>query len=632
MSTLPPSARYRSLAFGIHGVQLAPQDDGSTHVRVRQDLAPYPERLTDRLHHWASAAPERSFMAQRDASGQWRHVSYAQALGTARHLGQALLERGLSAERPLLILSDNDLEHAMLALACQYVGIAYAPISPAYSLLSKDFDKLRHVIDLLTPGLVFAANGAQYARAIDACVGAGVELLVTEAPPAGRDATLYAALAATAVTPQVDAAHAATNADTIVKFLFTSGSTKMPKAVINTQRMWCSNLQMMAQTWPFLTEEPPVLVDWLPWNHTFGGNHNVGLVLYNGGTMYIDDGRPTPQGMATTLRNLREIAPTVYFNVPKGWEDLAYALEADSDLAATFHSRLRMQFYAAAALPQPIWDRLHAVAEQTCGERIVMNCGLGMTETSPAALFVVQEQVRAGQIGVPLPGITVKLIANGDKTEVRYRGPNVTPGYWRDAAQSAAAFDADGFFCSGDAVKWFDPADVDLGFVFDGRVAEDFKLYTGTWVSVGPLRARVMQEGAPCLQDVVITGHDRKEVGILILPNHQACRRLAALHTSASDDEVLAALHTSASDDEVLAAPPVRAFFQAMLERLHAQGTGSANRVARALVLHAPPCIDKGEITDKGSINQRAVLTHRAALVEALYADTAPGILRPITS
>ncbi|HAT29598.1 MAG TPA: feruloyl-CoA synthase [Janthinobacterium sp.] len=610
-------ARYRSFTFGISGVVVEAQDGGATHVRVPQALEAYPDRLTDKLLHWAATAPERSYMARRGPDGEWRHISYAQALDYARRIGEGLLARGLSAERPLLILSDNDLEHAMLALGCQYAGIPFSAVSPAYSLLSKDFDKLRHVFKVLTPGLVFAANGEQFGAAIHACVPDEVELLVTEAPPQGRAATLYADLAATAPDAAVEAARAATGPDTVVKFLFTSGSTKMPKAVINTQRMVCSNLQMMRQTWPFLGEEPPVLVDWLPWNHTFGGNHNVGLVLYNGGTMYIDDGRPTPQGMATTLRNLREIAPTVYFNVPKGWEDLAYALEADAALCATFHSRLRLQFYAAAALPQAIWDKLHALAERTIGERIVMNCGLGMTETAPSAMFVVQEQVRAGQIGVPLPGMTVKLVPNGDKTEVRYRGPNVTPGYWRDPEQSAAAFDEEGFFCSGDAVKWVDPERHDLGFVFDGRVAEDFKLYTGTWVSVGPLRGRVVQEGAPYLQDVVVAGHDRGEVGILILPNRQHCRRLAALGEGATDDEVLQA-------------PAVRGFFQSMVQRLFEQGTGSASRVARALVLREPPSVDKGEITDKGSINQRAVLTHRAALVAALYDDLDAGVIKPI--
>ena len=617
--------RYRKVRFGIKGVLVSEEADGSTRVRTPEALQDYPLRLTDRLHHWAQQAPHRSYMARRGKDGQWRHISYAQALQFARHIGQGLLNRGLSAERPVLILSENDLEHAMLALACQYVGVPHAPISAAYSLLSTDFDKLKHVMQVLTPGLVFASSGAPYAGAVKATLPDDIEFVVTEASAPDRAApdlvaqdravTLFELLATTPVTPEVDLAHAATGPDTIVKFLFTSGSTKLPKAVINTQRMMCSNLQMMLQTWPFLADEPPVLVDWPPWNHTFGGNHNVGLVLFNGGTLYIDEGKPTPQGMATTLANLREIAPTIYFNVPKGWEDLAHALEADASLSRHFYSRLQMQFYAGAALPQPVWDRLHAAAEAACGERIVMTCGLGMTETAPSAMFVVQEQVRAGQIGIPLPGTEVKLLPNGDKREIRYRGPNVTPGYWRDPQQTGAAFDEEGFFCSGDAVKWFDPQNHDLGFVFDGRVAEDFKLYTGTWVSVGPLRARVAHEGAPYLQDSAITGHDRKEVGMLILPNLPLCRTLSALGPDAPAQEVLES-------------GPVRDFFQALVNRLYGQGTGSANRVARALVLLDPPSIDKGEITDKGSINQRAVLTWRAALVEALYADTDPAIIR----
>ncbi len=370
---------------------------------------------------------------------------------------------------------------------------------------------------------------------------------------------------------------------------------------------------MLLQVWPFLAEEPPVLLDWLPWNHTFGGNKDFNLVLFNGGTLYIDEGKPTPQLIGKTLHNLREVAPTIYFNVPKGWEDVAQALEADADLRQHFYSRLRLQFYAGASLAQPVWDKLHASAEAECGERIAMTTGLGMTETAPCALFVLHGQACAGELGVPCPGLQVKIVPCGDKMEIRYRGPNVTPGYWRADAETAAAFDTEGYFCSGDAVKWRDPANPDLGFVFDGRVAEDFKLYTGTWVSVGPLRARVVHEGAPYVQDAVVTGHDRAEVGLLIVPNLVTCRTLAGL----APDAPRAA---------VLAASPVRRFFTELLARLHAQGTGSANRVTRMLLLDEPPSIDRGEITDKGTINQRAMLSHRAPLVVALYEGTDPAI------
>jgi feruloyl-CoA synthase len=615
MITEKTAPRYRKVRFGIDQVQVAQNDNGNTYVSATEPLRDYPRRMTDRLRHWAQVAPERTFLAKRDDAGNWTHITYAQALASSRRIGQGLLNRGLSADRPVLILSGNDLEHALLALGCQYVGIPYSPVSPAYSLISQDYDKLKHVVSVLTPGLVFAAHGEKFAKPVRAAKLDDVELIVTRAAPSDRAATLFSALESTPVTPQVDAAQAATGPDTIVKFLFTSGSTRLPKAVINTQRMLCSNMQMILQCWPFLADEPPVLLDWLPWNHTFGSNHNFGLALYNGGTTYIDDGKPTPQLIGETLRNLREIAPTIYFNVPKGFEEIAHALEADEVLRKNFYSRLKMQFYAGAALGQPVWDKLHATAEATCGERIVMTSGLGMTETSPGALYVMQENVRAGQIGIPSPGLEIKLVPSGEKQELRYRGPNITPGYWRAPQATEEVFDEEGYFCSGDAVKWFDHSQPHLGFIFDGRVAEDFKLVTGTWVSVGPLRMNVVQEGAPYVQDAVITGHDRGEVGLLIFPHVELCRKLADLPASASVVDILA----SAS---------VLAFFRSLVNRLYAQGSGSANRVARAMLLSELPSIDRGEITDKGSINQRAVLTHRAALVEALYADTDAAIIK----
>jgi feruloyl-CoA synthase len=605
------STRYRKVRFGDAAVHTR-QHDGATYVRAAADLGPYAVRTTDRLRFWAGAAPERTFVARRDASGAWRRLSYSEALAGARAIGQALLDRGLSLARPLVILSGNDIEHALLALACQYVGVPYAPVSPAYSLVSQDFDKLRHIIDLLHPGLVFAAEGGDYARAVHAVCGSDVECVSTDTVP---HTTPFASLLATVPTAAVDAAMHATGPDTIAKFLFTSGSTKLPKAVVNTQRMLCSNMQMLLQCWPFLADEPPVLLDWLPWNHTFGGNKDFNLVLFNGGTLYIDDGKPTPHGIAQTIANLRDIAPTIYFNVPKGWEDVAHALQADPVLCRNFYSRLKLQFYAGASLAQPVWDQLHATADATCGERILMTTGLGMTETAPCALFVMRDDIHAGELGTPCPGMEVKLVPCGDKLEVRYRGPNVTPGYWGAPEETAAMFDGEGFFCSGDAVRWLDPARPDLGFVFDGRVAEDFKLNTGTWVSVGPLRARVAHEGAPYVQDAVVTGHDRADIGLLIIPNLGQCRQLAALPAAA-----VAA--------DVLAAAPVQAFFRQLVDRLHAQGTGSATRVQRALLLAEAPSIDRGEITDKGSINQRAVLKHRAGDVAALYLG-GTGIIQP---
>ncbi|MDA8110522.1 MAG: feruloyl-CoA synthase [Betaproteobacteria bacterium] len=601
-------ARYRKVALGPAAVSVERDAAGRLLLRPKAALGAYPQRLTERLLKWAAETPERTFVAKRVDGGDWRRIAYGEALGCARRLGEALLARGLSAERPLMILSENDLEHALLALAALHVGVPFIPVSPAYSLVSQDFGKLREVVALMTPGLVFAAHGGRYARAIAAAIPRATELAVTEAPPAGRPATLFAELAVTEPGARAEAAHAAIGPDSIAKFLLTSGSTGAPKAVIHTQRMLAANLQMIVDCLPFMAEEPPVLVDWLPWNHTFGGNHNYGLALYNGGTLYIDEGKPVPQLIGETLRNLREIAPTAYFNVPRGFEEIAHALERDAVLARSFFGRLKMMFYAAASLAQPIWDALHRAAEKTVGERIVMITGLGMTETAPFAICANWEAGRSGGIGLPAPGTELRLVPVGDKLEVRYRGPNVTPGFWRQAELTDRAFDEDGFYCSGDAACFIDPEDPQKGLAFDGRIAEDFKLDSGTWVSVGPLRGHIVALGAPCVQDVVIAGHDRREVGALVVPHLDSCRRLCP------------GLGPQATPGEVCAQPAVREFFQRLVDRLGHEAGASSQRVARALVLFEPLSIDAGEVTDKGSINQRAVLKARAALVDELYA------------
>ncbi len=616
---------YRPLRFGVTRVVTREGAQGTLYASADQALDRYDARMSDRLLHWAHATPDVSFMAQRvrDADsrlGDWRHLSYAQALDAARRIGQALLDRGLSPERPVLILSENSLDHALLALGCLWAGVPYCPVSPAYSVVSQDFGKLRHVIDTLTPGLIWAEDGARYGKAIAATAPADAEVALSRnldaAALQNRAVTPLADLLATEPTPAVDAAQAATGPDTIVKFLFTSGSTKLPKAVVNTHRMWCANQQQMRQSWPILQQEKPILVDWLPWNHTFGGNHNVGMVLANGGTMYIDEGKPTPALIGETLRNLREIAPTLYFNVPTGFEAIAQAMEQDALLRQTLLSRVKMFFYAGAALAQPVWDSMFESEEREAGERIVMASCLGMTESSPFGLFVTSPNVQAGDLGLPTPGLELKLVPIDGKLEIRYRSPNITPGYWRAPEATAEAFDDEGFFCTGDAVTWIDAQDPHMGLRFDGRIAEDFKLATGTFVSVGPLRARVIAGGAPYVQDVVITGLNRKEVGALIFPS-------AAVRT-------LAGLPADAPLTEVLRQPAVRARFQSLVTDLSLTATGSANRVARLLLLAEPPSIDKGEITDKGSINQRAVLKERDALVQALY-DEAPGhvVIKP---
>jgi feruloyl-CoA synthase len=459
------------------------------------------------------------------------------------------------------------------------------------------------------------AQDERYAKAIQATVGPDTEVVLHEGSVADRATTTFAQLCATVATDAVERAMAATGPDTIVKFLFTSGSTKLPKAVINTNRLCCANQQQMSQSMPVLREQPLVLVDWLPWNHTFGGNHNFGMVVFHGGTMYIDDGKPTPALIHETLRNLREVAPTVYFNVPTGYEAIANAMKTDDALRKNFLSRVKMFFYAGAALAQPIWDSLYESEEREIGERIVMTSGLGMTESGPFGLFVTNPHVRAGDLGLPTPGLELKLVDTEGKTEVRYRGPNITPGDWRSPQETAEAFDEEGFFKTGDAVKWIDETDVHLGLKFDGRIAEDFKLATGTFVSVGPLRGKIIAAGAPYIQDVVLTGINLKEVGAMVFPTPRV-RELAGL----ADNTPLA---------DVLAAPAVLAKFQQVLNDLSANSTGSANRIARLCLLSEPPTIDKGEITDKGSINQRAVLHHRADTVDALHSDRLHYILKP---
>jgi feruloyl-CoA synthase len=615
----PP--RFRPLTFGVTQVTLRPGEQGVSYLQAAQALQPYPDRMADRLRYWAEAAPERTFMARRakladGTRGDWQHISFAQAWAAARRIAQGLIDRGLSAERPVVILSENDLEHALLALGCLVAGVPFVPTSPPYSLVSQDYAKLRHVLDTTTPGLVFAADAARYGKAIQAAVPAGVEVVLTEGSLTDRASTVFAALAATPDTAAVDAAMAATGPDTVVKFLFTSGSTKLPKAVINTNRQWCANQQQMAQSMPVLAEAPPVLVDWLPWNHTFGGNHNFGMVVFHGGTLYIDDGKPTPALMGETLRNLRDIAPTVYFNVPTGFEAIAHAMKTDLALRRTLLSRVKMFFYAGAALAQPVWDSLYESEEAELGERVVMTTGLGMTESGPFAIFVTNPNVKAGDLGVPTPGMVLKLVPMDGKVEVRYKGPNISPGYWRSPSATAEALDDEGYFCSGDAVKWIDESNIHLGLQFDGRIAEDFKLATGTFVSVGPLRGKIIAAGAPYIQDVVITGLNLHEVGALVFPNVAACRTLSGLPASATLEEVLRS-------------PAVVAWLQQVLNTLAATATGSANRIARLHLLAEPPTIDRGEITDKGSINQRAVLSHRAALVDALHANTLPHTLKP---
>jgi feruloyl-CoA synthase len=564
--------RVRRVRLGPRDIVAERRADGCMILRSPHALGAYPRKMTERLDHWAATAPERVFLAQREGSGGWRTLSYRQARDRARRVGQFLLTKKLGPDRPLMVLSGNDIEHALLHLGAMYVGVPYAPISPAYSLLSTDFGKLRHICRLMTPGLVFASSRSAFHKAIDAAVP--------------RDAEVIFQMQEPAETPAVEEAHSRVGPDTIAKFLFTSGSTGMPKAVINTQRMWCSNQAMIATMFAFFRDEPPVIVDWAPWHHTAAGNHDLGLVLCNGGSYYIDEGKPLPGAIETTVRNLREIAPNWYFNVPKGFEALLPYLRSDADLRKNFFNKLKVLWFAAAALPQHVFDEIKALAFQTTGETIAFLTGLGSTETAPYAMGRMWETDDATNMGLPPPGEEMKLVPVEQKYEVRLKGPNITPGYWREPELTAQAFDEEGYYRLGDSFVFADPADPGKGLLFRGRLSEDFKLSTGTWVNVGPLRARFIEHFAPLVRDVVVAGEGRNEVGALIF-----------LAGEADSSQLKARLASLPS-------------------------TGSSNRVTRAMVLDEPPSLDAGEMTDKGSINQRAVLARRAALVEELYAGS----------
>jgi feruloyl-CoA synthase len=599
----------RPIAFGDPAVSVDRRGDGTIYLRPKMALGEYPVRLTDRLHHWARTEPNRIFMAERAAGDGWRQITYAQLLTSSRHIASALLERGLSAERPIVILSGNSIDHALLAFGALYAGIPFCPVSPAYSLISKDYGKLGFVMKLLTPGLVFADDAAKFADALSANVPDQTEIAASCGSVPGRQLTILNDLLATPERPGLDAAHDAIGPDTIAKFLLTSGSTGNPKAVINTQGMICANQVMLRETLAFLKDEPPVIVDWLPWNHTFGGNHNIGLTLYNGGSMYLDAGKPMPGGIEETVRNLRDISPTVYFNVPKGYESLLPYLRDDKALRAKFFHRLHAMFFSGAALSPFVWNSLDELAVQETGFRVPMLTGLGATETAPFFMSVRPATSRSGHVGLPVLGNDAKLVPNNGKLEVRAKGPNVTPGYWRQPELTAAAFDEEGFYKFGDAIKPVDPNDFSAGFDFDGRLAEDFKLASGTWVSVGPLRARFVAACAPLVRDVVISGINRDEISAIVILDLDGCR---LINPSLPPDGLAAA----AADQMV------RAALRERLAKFLATSTGSSTRITRAILLDTPLSIDRGEVTDKGSINQRAVLEHRSRLIDELYSPT----------
>ena len=602
---LPP---FRDARYVEPKVEVERRPDGSIVLRNPHPLRPTPANLIEPIRKWAAEAPDRIWLGKRrpatEGFGDWDLLTYAEAHRKVNAIAQALLDRGLGQQAPVMILSGNSIEHALMTYGAILAGVPVAPVSPSYSTMSSDFEKLRYVVDLIEPKLIFMQESASFARGLAALNLDGVELVTVDA----SRGTAFADLTDTTPGPAVEESYARLAPDMVAKYLFTSGSTGMPKAVITTQRMMCVNSVMpRSVTVEQDDDEPPVLLNWLPWNHCFGGNAILNNLLVAGGTLYIDGGRPVPGGFAETVANLREIAPTAYSNVPAAYTMLADELERDEALAKNFFSRLRTLAYGGAALSQDLYERIQRVAIAAAGERIAFSSGYGATETAPTICNVHWPTERMGLLGLPLPGIELKLAPVGQKMEVRVRGACITPGYYRNPEKTRDAYDEEGFYRLGDGARFVNPENPLEGLVFDGRVAEDFKLSTGTWVSAGKLRVDAVAASNGVLSDALIAGLDREYIGLLGFPNIPACRNIAGDQSLAAEDIV---------------------HHPAVLERLaegiraHNKGNpGSSTRVVRALLMVEPPSVDAGELTDKGYINQSVALGRRADLVEKLYAD-----------
>jgi feruloyl-CoA synthase len=601
---------FRKIEWLARDIAVERRNDGVIILKSQIPLKAYEPHIPASLAKWATLAPDRTWLAQRaGADRQWRKLSYGDAKHIVDGLTQGLLNFGLEHGRPVAILSGNSIEHALMTQAAMQARFPAAPVSPAYSLMSQDHVKLRYLFDLIRPAVVMVQDGPTFEKALKALDLTGVTVIHVARPCDGIQSIAFADLAATPVTKDVEQSIANITPDTVGKLLFTSGSTGMPKAVINTQRMMCANAAMMMQVRPRDPNAPlATYLDWMPWNHTMGGNALFNPVLTEGGTLYIDDGRPVPGLFDETLRNLREISPTYYANVPAGYAALAAAMEKDDALCRSFFRNLGLMAYGGARLPDDLYDRMQALAVRTTGERIVFYTGWGSTETAPTSTGTYWDTERVGLIGLPFPGVELKMIPCGAKYELRLRGVNVTPGYVGRPDLTEAAFDEEGFYRIGDAGVFVDPDDPTAGIIFAGRVVEDFKLTTGTFVHVGSLRTDAIAAATPVIQDALVAGQDRPFIGLLAWPNLHACRQIVG------DPE--------ASYDDVVRHPAVIACLRRGLE-MHNKSCGGASslRIARAMLMVEPASIDGNELTDKGYINQRAGLDRRAALVDRLYAD-----------
>ena len=600
---------FRKIEWLKRDIDVARRPDGVIVLKSRIPLQPYEKHIPASLAKWAREAPERVWLAQRGGPDrQWRKVSYREAKRTVDGLTQGLLDLGVADGRPVTILSGNSIEHALMTQAAMQARLPAAPVSPAYSLMSQDHLKLKYLFNLIKPAVVMVQDGPTFEKALKALDLTGVTIVHVLRPCEGIKSVSFADLAATPVTKAVEESIAKITPDTVGKLLFTSGSTGMPKAVINTQEMMCANAAMMMQVRPREPNGPiATVLDWMPWNHTMGGNAAFNPILVDGGTLYIDDGRPMPGQLEETIRNLREVSPTYYANVPAGYAALAAAMEKDDALCRSFFKNLSIMAYGGARLPDDIYDRMQVLAVKTTGERIVFYTGWGSTETAPTSTGTYWDTERVGLIGLPFPGVELKLVPCGAKYELRLRGINVTPGYFGQPDLTKKMFDEEGFYCIGDAGVFVDDNDPLQGIIFAGRVVEDFKLMTGTFVHVGSLRTDAIAAATPAVHDALVAGQDREFIGLLAWPNLHACRQIVG--------------NPEATYDDVVKHPAVIACLKQGLQAHNASATGSSMRIARAMLMVEPPSIDGNELTDKGYINQRAGLERRAALVDRLYAD-----------
>jgi feruloyl-CoA synthase len=595
-------------------VSLAPRDgeiearaDGTILLRRRESLEPHPTSWNQRLAHWAALTPDRIFLTEAARDGRRRSITYAEMLHRVMRVGEALLALGASPERPVAILGENTIDVAAVTLAALWVGVPASPVSPAYALAAPDYVKLIEVLAALGPAVAYVGNTDRYGDAVRTAFAADIPLIVSGKPIEGRSCREIRTLARATLNGSGLVANRKVGPDTIGKILFTSGSSGTPKPAIIPHGMLAANRQQNTQVFPFMMEEPPEMVDWLPWHHTFGGNNNFGFALWCGGTLHIDDGRPTPQGIERTVDLLRRFPPTIYFNTPNGFDMLLPHLKADRAFAERFFSRLKLIQYGGALLPEHIWRGIDEAAVATVGMRILIVSGIGSTECGSTATNSSWEQHRKPEAGLPVAGVEAKLVPVEDTWELRLRGACVSPGYWHRPDLTAAAFDEEGYFKLGDAVK---PVDGDFanGILFDGRISDNFKLSTGTWVSSGNLRTRLIAALAPVLKDAVITGHNRNEVGAIGFPDLDAVRTITAQSSRASDAEVLS--H-----------PALRSWLESRLDALATGAKGSSERIARFVLEAEPPSLDNGELTDKSVAAARVVLTRRAEVVEELHAS-----------